>query len=91
MMTSQGAAPRGLVLVILGCLMLALLAWLSMRVTVGGTVRAVADCRQRYDTARSLRDTADVDMTYPASRGGRAGGRGARTCGDLRLAGRLRK
>jgi type II secretory pathway pseudopilin PulG len=73
-----------------GVVALALLAWWTSRITVQRQRRAIADCRQRYAEARSAADSGLVDMVYIESYRPRAAGRRAsRTCGDLRLAGRL--
>ena len=90
----SGASPRSvlLALVVVG-LVFGLLAWWAARATVGRELRAITDCRGRYAAAHSFRDTAAVDMAYPnfnPQGKGTSFRRGFGTCGDLRLAGRLR-
>jgi hypothetical protein len=70
---------------------LAVLAWWAGRVTVRSGQRAIAECRQRYTAAKSVVDSGAVDMVYLPTYWERvAGQRASRTCGDLRLAGKLR-
>ncbi len=90
---SPPLSPRPVAAVLLfGVLALALLAWWTSRVTFQRQRRAIADCRQRYGEARSAADSALVDMVYIQRYNPQAtGGRASRTCGDLRLAGRLRQ
>ena len=91
MTASGGASPRTVLAVLLiGILAFALLAWWSANAAVRRELRGIGACRGRYATAHSFRDTADVDMTYPNPQGNQTSRRGSRTCGDLRLAGRLR-
>lgn len=85
------ARPVAAVL-LFGVLALTLLAWWTSRVTFQRQRQAIADCRQRYGEARSAADSALVDMVYVQRYNPQAtGGRASRTCGDLRLAGRLRQ
>ncbi len=80
-----------LVVLLLGALALALLAWWTSQATIRRERRSIADCRQRYAGARSLADSGAVDMVYLKTYWEQtAGGRASRTCGDLRLAGKLR-
>ena len=90
---SAPLSPRPVTAVLLfGVVALALLAWWTSRVTVQRQLRAIADCRQRYAEARSAADSGLVDMVYLESyRPQAAGRRASRTCGDLRLAGRLKQ
>lgn len=93
MASSAPLSPRPVAAVLLlGVVALALLAWWTSRVTVQRQLRAIADCRQRYAAARSSADSGLVDMVYLESyRPQAAGRRASRTCGDLRLAGRLKQ
>jgi hypothetical protein len=69
----------------------ALLAWWTTHAALRRELRAIGNCRGRYAAAHSFRDTAAVDMTYLNLQGKQAPSRrGFGTCGDLRLAGRLR-
>ena len=80
-----------LVVLLLGALAFSLLAWWTTQATVRKERRSIADCRQRYAGARSLADSGAVDMVDLKSYWEQAAGqRGSRTCGDLRLAGKLR-
>ena len=95
-MASPGTVSlRPLILVLLlGALALSLLAWWASQAPVRRERRSIADCRQRYAGAVSLVDSGMVDMVYlktywEQAAGGRAS-RASRTCGDLRLAGKLR-
>jgi hypothetical protein len=91
-MTGSGAvSPRPVVLVLLlGALALSLLAWWTSQAAVRKERRSIADCRQRYADAHSLADSGTVDMVYLKSYWQAGGQRASRTCGDLRLAGKLR-
>ena len=77
-------------MLLVGGLGFALLAWWATHAALRRELGALEDCRGRYAVAHSFRDTADVDMTYPNPQGNQTSRRGSRTCGDLRLAGRLR-
>ena len=80
-----------LVVLVLGALALSLLAWWAGQATIRKERRSIADCRQRYAGAHSLTDSGAVDMVYLTTYWEQAAGRRAsRTCGDLRLAGKLR-
>jgi hypothetical protein len=88
------ASPRSIFLMLLiAGLGLAWLAWWNAHATLRRELRAITDCRGRYAAAHSFRDTAAVDMTYPSLHPQvkrTSPRRGFGTCGDLRLAGRLR-
>ena len=87
------ASPRSILLMLLiAVLGFAWLAWWTAHATLRRELRAIADCRGRYAAAYSFRDTAAVDMAYPNFHPGKQASprRGFGTCGDLRLAGRLR-
>ena len=83
---------RPMILVLLlAALALALLGWWTSQATIRRERRSIADCRQRYAGAVSLADSGRVDMVYLKTYWeATAGGRASRTCGDLRLAGKLR-
>ena len=85
-------SPRPvLVVLLLGALALSLLAWWTSQATIRRERRSIAGCRQRYAGAHSSGDSGTVDMVYLKSYWEHAAGRRAsRTCGDLRLAGKLR-
>jgi hypothetical protein len=90
---SGGASPRTILVVLLaGGLIFGLLAWWATHAVLQGQLRGLERCRGRYAVAHSFPDTNAVDMTYPTPDGLRSPSArpGARTCGDLRLAGRLR-
>jgi len=92
-MTGSGTvSPRPVVLVLLlGVLAFALLAWWTSQATIRKEQRSIAGCRQRYAGAHSLADSGVADMVYlPTYWEQAAGRRASRTCGDLRLAGKLR-
>jgi len=92
MAPSGGASPRAVLAVLLvGGLAFALMAWWATHAALRRELRAFGDCRRRYALAHSFRDTAAVDMTYLYPQGGWQSStrHGSRTCGDLRLAGRL--
>lgn len=87
-----GASPRTVLMVFLvGGLAFALLAWWATHAALRRELRALGDCRRRYALAHSFRDTAAVDMTYIDPQGWQQSSarHGSRTCGDLRVAGRL--
>ena len=87
-----GASPRTvLVVLLIGGLAFALLAWWATHAALRRELRAFDDCRRRYAVAHSFRDTAAVDMIYTHPHGAQqpSARHGSRTCGDLRLAGRL--
>ena len=73
---------------VLGALLIAVVSWLA---TLGasGAAPAWRECAVRYASARTARDTADVDGTYPRTAAEGAGGRRpATTCGHRRQSAR---
>lgn len=91
-MAAGSISPRPVAAVILlGVVALAALAWWGTRMTIRKHQRTIADCRQRYAAAHTSGDSATVDMVYlPTYWEQVRGRRASRTCGDLRLAGRLK-
>jgi hypothetical protein len=78
-------------ILLLGIIVLVASAWWTSQAAVRSQRRAVTECRQRYAAARTLADSGQVDMVRLQGSWGRVAGKGAsRTCGDLRLAGRLK-
>ena len=75
-------------LVIVAILGAVLFAWITWRVSTRDRepTGAALECKAGYADARSLRDTARVDATYPTdySRERIGRGRGPAACGDLR-------
>jgi hypothetical protein len=72
-------------LVIVAILGAVLFAWITWRVSTRDRepTGAALECKARYADARSLRDTARVDATYPTDYA-RGGSRRPPACGDLR-------
>jgi hypothetical protein len=89
----ETGATRPLAFVVaLAALVFGLLMWWA---NYGGSpwrVKAsTVDCRTRYAAAHSFRDTATVDLSYPAAYWEQTSSRrGPRTCGELRTFGQLR-
>ena len=93
MSTSSSLSTRPLLaVVVVASVVVGFAIWWGSR---GGYARRASDgmleCQQRYQQAATFKDTARVDLSYPAAYWQQTSSkRGPQTCGDLRLAGRLR-
>jgi hypothetical protein len=85
-MESEAGSRRPLLVVLfLGALLFGWLAWTVDTRGVAPPSRAGHECRDRYASAATSRDTLRIDLTYPTEYAQELDGLSKpRTCGELR-------